>query len=136
MIIISIECLRGFNNAYIVKELAIVDVSDYNHQKVQSYLFKPPYAESLLPHHIFSTNSWVTQHLHGIKWNDGYISYSKLHSILSYATFGQDNVLAKGTENCNFLSGMLGREVRNVEDYGCPKAENIKVEIVYCNFKH
>ena len=34
-------------------------------------------------------------------------------------------VFAKGLEKCRLLSSLLGKNVENLDDYGCPKIQNL-----------
>ena len=35
---------------------------------------------------------------------------------------------AKGLEKCKFLSTLLGKEVENLDDYGCPKIQHLNTD--------
>ena len=34
-------------------------------------------------------------------------------------------VFAKGLEKCRLLTRLLGQEVKNLDDYGCPKSQDL-----------
>src|SRR5688572_29029286 len=105
--IIDIECLRGRNGDLIIKEMAIVN--PYTRQ-VQSFLFRAPYSWKCLPAKVKGCNRWLTDCLHGLRWDDGYIPYHELKGILSQAT-KNCVIYAKGVEKVKLLAGILNGEV-------------------------
>lgn len=136
MFVLSIECLRGLGNGFIIKELAIIELKHNDEQNIQNLHFEAPYPSYLLPNYIRRTNRWITRTLHGMEWGDGYIPYSKLKILLSDAIGSDKNIFAKGSENCAILSNILGREVSNLEIFGCPKVDDIDIPMVSCIWNH
>jgi hypothetical protein len=133
MAVLSIACLRGKDNKPVLKELAVIYYANgKSHLKV--LCFKAPYSESELPIKVQRTNNWIAKNLHenvhGLKWGSGDIPYENLKKVIfSMIESDENDLYAKGTENCTLLSGILGRKVRNLEDYGCPKADEIDVQV-------
>jgi hypothetical protein len=133
MAVISIQCLRGKDNKPVIKELAVIYYR--NGKRHSKFLrFKAPYSEYELPLNVERTNRWIARTLHedthGMSWEAGDIPYENLKKVFFSMVDSDENELcAKGTENCALLSSILGRKVRNLEDYGCPKADDIKVQV-------
>ena len=65
--------------------------------------------------------SWNTKHLHGIAWSSGKLDYEKLFAVFYDIKVMNAEVFAKGLEKCRLLANLLGQNVENLDDYGCPK---------------
>ena len=65
--------------------------------------------------------SWNTKHLHGIAWSSGKLDYEKLFAVFYDIKVMNAEVFAKGFEKCRLLTNLLGQNVENLDDYGCPK---------------
>ena len=95
----------------VIKELGLsIDGS------VQGFSFCPP--KTLKSN---KQTAWNTKHLHGIKWSSGKLDYDKLFCVFYDIKVMNAEVFAKGLEKCRLLSNLLGRNVENLDDYGCPK---------------
>ena len=95
----------------IIKELRI-----YIDGSVQGFSFCPPTS--------FKTNkqtTWNTSHLHGIAWSSGKLGYEKLFAVFYDTKVMDAETFAKGLEKCRLLTNLLGRNVENLDEYGCPK---------------
>ena len=100
-----------------IKELAlIIDGS------LQGFSFCPP--KTFKP----KQTTWNTSRLHGIAWNSGKLKYSKLFAVFYDITVMNAEVFAKGIEKCRLLTGLLGQNVDNLDDYGCPKTQDLVEE--------
>ena len=98
-----------------IKELGLfVDVS------VQGFSFCPP--ETFKPN---KQTTWNTRHLHGIAWSSGKLDYDKLFAIFYDIKVTNAEVFAKGLEKCTLLTSLLGQNVENLDDYGCPKIQDV-----------
>ena len=113
----------------IIKELGLfIDGS------VQGFSFCPP--------DIFEPNkqtTWNTRHLHGIACSSGKLDYEKLFAIFYDIKVMNAEVFAKGLEKCRLLSNLLGRNVENLDDYGCPKIQDVDHSSWICSsylFRH
>ena len=69
--------------------------------------------------------SWNTKHLHGIAWSSGKLDYEKPFAVFSDIKVMHAVVFAKGLEKCRLLTNLLGRNVENLDDYGCPKIQDL-----------
>ena len=99
----------------VIKELGLfIDGS------VQGFSFCPP--------KTFKSNkqtSWNTKHLHGIAWSSGKLDYEKLFAVFYDIKVMNAEVFAKGLEKCRLLTRLLGQNVQNLDDYGCPKIQDL-----------
>ena len=95
----------------IMKELGL-----YFDGSLQGFSFCPP--KTFKPN---KQATWNTSHLHGIAWSSGKLDYEKLFAIFYNIRKVNAEVFAKGLEKCRLLTNLLGRNVENLDDYGCPK---------------
>ena len=99
----------------VIKELGLfIDGS------VQGNSFCPP--KALKPN---KQTTWNTKHLHGIAWSSGKLDYEKLLAVFHDIKVMNAEVFAKGLEKCRLLTNLLGRNVENLDDYGCPKIQDL-----------
>ena len=102
----------------VIKELGLfIDGS------VQGFSFSPP--------KTFKTNkqtTWNTNHLHGIAWSSGKLEYEKLFAVVYDKKVMNAEVFAKGFEKFRLLTRLLGQNVENLDDYGCPKSQDLAGE--------
>ena len=87
---------------------------------VQRFSFCPP--KTFKPN---KQTSWNTKHLHGIAWSSGKLDYEKLFAVFYDIKVMNAEVFAKGLEKCRLLIRLLGHNVENLDDYGCPKTQNL-----------
>lgn len=115
-------------NCYIAKEVTIIDV-DYP-SVFWHWLFKPPSQEDI---QNLSTNKWVFHNLHGINWYDGDVEYSELKSLCQKSE-NFTILFAKGLEKSVFLEKLIGKEVFDLQDFGCPslKCLTSTMEFIKC----
>ena len=99
----------------IIKELGrFIDGS------VQGFSFCPP---KTFKHNKLTT--WNTSHLHGIAWSSGKLEYEKLFAVFYDIKVLNAEVSAKGSQKCRLLTRLLGQNVENLDDYGCPKIQEL-----------
>ena len=112
-IVLDIE----LNDKNVIKELGLfIDGS------VQGFSFCPPKTFKLI-----KQTSWNTKHLHGIAWSSGKLDYEKVFAVFYDIKVMNAEVFAKGFEKCGLLSTLLGQNVQNMDDYGCPKIQDYVV---------
>ena len=68
---------------------------------------------------------WNTNHLHGIAWSSGKLEYEKLFAVLYDIKVMNAEVFAKGFEKCRLLTRLRGQNVENLDDYVCPKNQDL-----------
>ena len=99
----------------IIKELGLfIDGS------LQGFSFGPP--KTFKPK---KQTTWNTSDLHGIAWSSGKLDYEKLFAVFYDIKVMNAEVFAKGLEKCRLLTNLLGQNVENLEDYGCPKIQDL-----------
>ena len=114
MIVLDIE----LTEKNIIKELGLfIDGS------VQGFSFCPP--KTFKPN---KQTTWNTKHLHGIAWSSGKLDYDKLFAVFYDIKVMNAEVFAKGFEKCRLLTRLLGQNVENLDDYGCPKIQDLARE--------
>ena len=99
----------------IIKELGIfIDGS------LQRFSFCPP--KTFKPN---KQTTWNTNHLHGIAWSKGKLDYEKLFAVFYDIKKMNGEVFAKGLEKRRLLTRLLVQNVESLDDYGCPKIQNL-----------
>ena len=99
----------------VIKELGLfIDGS------VQGFSFCPP--KTFKPN---KQTTWNTRHLHEIAWSSGKLDYEKLFAVFYDKKVMNAEVFAKGLEKCRLLTHLLGQNVENLDDYGCPKIQDV-----------
>ena len=105
----------------------IMELGVFTDGKVQGYSFRPP--KKYKP---TKQAFWCKRNLHGIVWNSGRLDYSELANVLPTAVKGEH--FSKGTENCETSGISLDKQVKNLEDLGCPRAQDlVDKEIWICS---
>ena len=66
-------------------------------------------------------------HLHGIGWSSGKFECDKLFDVFHDKYTSKAEVFLKGLEKCKLVSCLLGQNVENLDDYGCPKIQDVIV---------
>ena len=99
----------------IIKELGLfIDGS------LQGFSFCPP--KTFKPN---EQTTWNTSHLHGIAWSSGKLDYEKMFAVFYDIKVMNAEVSAKELEKCRLLINLLGRNIENLDDYGCPKIQDL-----------
>ena len=83
---------------------------------------------SFCPPKTFKPNkqtSWNTKHLHGVTWSSGKLDYEKLFAVFYDMKVMNAEVFAKGLEKLRLLTSLLGQNLENLDDYGCPKIQGL-----------
>lgn len=115
--VIDIQCYQSDDPTFIVKELAIVDVTGQQ----KHWMFKPPsYGNPYSP-----PNRWVYRNLHGINWEDGDMDYSEFDNVLKDETKNYTYLYVKGVEKSKFLGDIMEKTVYNLQDFGCPSLKQL-----------
>ena len=115
----------------IIKELGLfIDAS------VRGFSFCPP--KTFKPN---KQTTWNTRHLHGIAWSSGKLEYEKLFAVFYDIKVMNAEMFAKGLEKCRLLTAFLGQNAENLDDYGCPKIQDlVKTDSLwicfYYSFRH
>ena len=87
---------------------------------VQGFSFCPP--KSFKPE---KQTTWNTRHLHGIAWSSGKLDYDKRFAVFHNIKVKNAEVFAKKLQESRLLTSLLGLNVENLDDYGCPKIQDL-----------
>ena len=63
--------------------------------------------------------------MHGINWNHGKLDYSELAFTIHQHCSQTTEYFAKVFEKCKIISPYLCKDVKNLDDLGCPKASKL-----------
>ena len=111
LIVLDIE----LTDKNVIKELGLfIDGS------VQGFSFCPP--KTFKPK---KQTTWNTNHLHGIAWSSGKLEYEKLFASFYDIKVMNAEKFAEGSEKFRLLTRLLGQNVETLDDYGCPKTQNL-----------
>ena len=69
--------------------------------------------------------TWNTSQLHGIAWSSGKLDYERLFAVFYDTKVMNAEVFAKGLEKCGLLTTLVGQKVEILDDYGCPKIQDL-----------
>ena len=98
----------------------IKDMGLFNDVSVQGFSFCPP--KTFEPN---KQTTWNTSHLQEIAWSSGTLEYETLFAVFYDIKVLNAEVFAKGFEKCRLLTRFLGQNVENLDDYGCPKIQDL-----------
>ena len=73
----------------------------------------------------YKQTTWNTSHLHGIAWSSGKLDYDKIFAVFYDIKVMNAEVFIKGLEKCRLLTRLLGQNVKKLDDYGCPKNQDL-----------
>lgn len=118
--VIEIECLQGVEGSYVVKEIAIMSVTEPG---LFTKTFKPPYSWRRLPRKVHEQNSWVSRNMTHIRWDEGEVPYANLVPFIRECASVTDRLYTKGTEKADFLSRLLDQDIFELGELGCPRAK-------------
>lgn len=78
--VLDVQGFRGFNNKFIVKELAVcTDMKNFRH-----FLIKPPYDFGLLSEKEQRMANWLKRNHHGIEWSSGDYTLKTVKKYLDF----------------------------------------------------
>ena len=104
----------------LTEEDILKDLGLYTDGSPQRFSFCPP--KICKPNRQTTLN---TSHLHGIAWSPGKLDYDKLFAVFQDTKVMNAEVFAEGLEKCRLLTRLLGQNVENLDDYGCPKNQDL-----------
>ena len=110
---IDIEFLPG-DNEQEIKEAAIVSDDVHIH-----FLFRSPY--HMEPHGSIEN---------GLNWDDGFILYSQVQTVLTEALAPFNHLYARGEDKCLPLGDILNRTIHDLEALECPDPRNLSLTFI------
>ena len=87
---------------------------------LQGFSFCPP--KTSKPNKQTTRN---TTHLLGIAWSSGKLDYDKLFAVFYDIKVMNAEVFVEGLEKSRLLTRLLGQNVQNLDDCGCPKYQDL-----------
>ena len=104
----------------IIKELSVCSANT-----IDTIHFLPPVQFNNLSKEEKKAYNWVSEFLHGLRWDKGEYPYSYLDQIFDSIRLRNPNshFFAKNTQKSVSLAEYLKIPVTNLEDIGCPKIE-------------
>ena len=87
---------------------------------LQGFSFCPP--KTCKP---IKQTTWNTSHLRGIALSSGKLDYDKLFAVFYDKKIMKAEVFAEGLEKCRLLTRILGQNVENLDNYVCPKSQDL-----------
>lgn len=130
--VVEFQAFRGVNNVYLIKEFVAVDITTRRYVIV---LFAPPYDRLHLHPKIQKINTWIENHHHRIRWNDGNVPYKDLVRIVSQTCSDFSTVYTKGSEKTTFLRQYHG-EVIDLDNIQAPAVPSSFKPSVQCPVPH
>jgi hypothetical protein len=109
-VVIDYECLKGINGEDVIKEVSLAIRHALN-----TFHFASPY--KMVAHGDTEK---------GINWADGHIPFYQLFNVLNELVAGYTHIYAYWRDKCSDLSGLLGRTVINLEEFGCTLSEYLR----------
>lgn len=125
-VVIEFEGFQLQPHVFIVKELAFFDVKYDFHSR---WSFLPPYPWEQLSKKHKKTFSWLTRYCHRMQWDSGDLPYSALQYILTSLFVSYTSIYSKGLEKCRFIEKLCGRKIIDLNDFKCPKVNEINAEV-------
>lgn len=94
--VVEFQAFLNNDNKYIIKEFVIIGDSFQT-----QIIFKSPFCKCALDDKQQRTARWLSRHLHGIKWEDGTITYNE--GLIKSLCKQFDTIYTKGREKAEFL---------------------------------
>ena len=92
------------------------------------YIDGSPYCFSFCPPKSRKPNKQttsITGYLHGFAWSSGKLDYNNFFVVFYDIKVMKAEVFAEGFEKCRLLTRLLGQKVEILDDYGCPKIQDL-----------
>lgn len=97
-LILDLQGFQDENNKFIPKELAA-----YDGKRISHYVFRRPFALSLLSPELHANALWVMKNHHCIDWCSGYTPLHFFSSIVKDLTKNANYVFVKGSEKAAYI---------------------------------
>lgn len=137
--IIDFEGFQLSRGDFVIKELAFFSTNDCPSWGV--WYFEPPKPFDDLTFNLRKQCVWVTTNIHRMNWQEGSLPYSNVKKIIFLLFEMFTHVYVKGLQKVKFLEMVTGYKCINLEDFSCPKVEELFPSYSFCsvhepNFKH
>lgn len=129
-IIIDIQFCIDIQKRVVPKEVAIASVKE---NFLTHWIVAPPCSVQKLSSETRLQNNWLYKNKHGIVWQDGDISVSKLKKNLQIILENVDKIYVRGKDKAEFMRNLTTNEIINLEDdESCPSFQNLTWLNTYC----
>lgn len=107
--VLDVEGFLQPGKRIVVKELCVLPIDCAQIPKIDhtTYLFKPPYPWKRLSAKYREINTWLMKNHHGIRWEDGALSYSDVSNILRENLCEATMVYVNGPDRKEWLEEIL-----------------------------
>ena len=120
----DMQMLRDADGEYVIKEFSVYD-SRWDISR-GSVIFAPPYAEIVLSPQQRKHNRYVSNYIHGLKWNAGTIPYSACHGTVRALTDDYAYIYVKGEEKKRLLQKIVPDAlIIDITAQGCPRLDKM-----------
>jgi hypothetical protein len=116
LVVIDVELFH--NN--VIKELGI-SYGSFS----RGFVFRPPYDLGVCPKATQRQNKWLSKNLHYMPWGIGEYDYDMLQTVITAIKPHRALYFCKGAEKAKILSSLFGHSIFNLDEMGCPIANNI-----------
>lgn len=124
--IVDIQGFKDNKNRFIVKEFYLETKNLKFHDIIKSPVGR---LESILNKKRRNEVKWLTQHYHGIKWDDGYITLKELRNTISFH-LNNVKIYVKGEEKLVWI-----KQIMNNYNLMCFNLEKFDCNINLCDHK-
>ena len=129
-IIVDIQFCKDIQDRVVPKEVATASVRE---NFLAHWIIAPPYPVQKLNCVSRQQNNWLYRHKHGIAWQDGDISQTKLTKNLQAILLNVEKIYVRGKDKALFLQDFTTNEIINLEDdENCPSFHNLTWLNTYC----
>lgn len=128
----DVQMMRGKLGELLVKEFAVFE-TNREREVCDVVTFGPPCVESDIPVKYQRHNAYVTERVHGLKWEDGTSRYGDSWEILLELTGHYDVLYVKGAEKVKALRSLAGCTVVDAETLGCPNLRSLPTLWASCH---
>lgn len=110
----DVQGFKSSKDKFVIKEICILNQDFEIHE-----IIRRPYPLNHLSFSYKKQVKWLLNNHHGISWNEGNTSLSKLKKEVKSITNEVDIVLVKGFEKVHWIGNIFPENVvvRNIEDY-------------------
>lgn len=123
--IIDFQAFKDGNNKYVLKELAVISI---RRAIIGHFLIKSPFDVKKLPADKRSSVNYLIDHHHGIRWEDGYITFKELVTLICDITANASQIFIKGNERARFIEKLTNKPTIDLDTLKCPRAKFLQVE--------
>lgn len=133
ILICDLQFFRDNDRSVIVKSFSCTNL--YNNDIVNHFVFKPPFDFCELSLTRRAEAQHVSTHYHRINWNEGFIPYNEMATVVRSCLAEAKEVIVKGEEKAKYINTLMRRAICfDAEKLNCPNLKVLKAaESLFCN---